>query len=76
MIKRIAPSISPTTLFLKPGLVLLGALGIGIAQRYLIDGLDMPMAIVVIIVSVVLGTIAMSLVWAPTRSNISRKIRG
>ena len=76
MIKRIAPSISPTTLFLKPGLVLLGALGIGIAQRYLIDGLDMPMAIVVIIVSVVLGTIAMSLVWAPTRSIISRKIRG
>ena len=76
MIKRLVPSVSLTTLFWKPGLVLLGALGIGIAQRYAIDGLSMPMAIVVMIVSIGVGTSALSLMWAPTRKMISKKIRG
>ena len=74
MIRRIVPSISLTTLFFKPALVLLGATGIGICQRYAIDGLSMPVAIVVIIVSVGLGTSALSLVWAPARQIVSKKM--
>lgn len=76
MIKKILPSTSLKTLFVRPGLVLLGALGIGIAQRYAIEGLSMPVAITVIVVSIGLGSGALSLIWAPTRKIVWQKIHG
>lgn len=76
MIKRLTPNISVTTLFVKPGLVLLCALGIGVAQRYAIEGLSTPMAALVVLITVGLGTSAVSLMWSPVRRMVSKKILG
>ena len=76
MIKKILPSADMKTLFVMPGLVLLGALGIGIAQRYAIEGLSIPVAMLVIMVSVGVGTGALSLIWPPTRKIVWQKIHG
>lgn len=73
MIKRIVPSITLKTLFVKPTLVILCALAIGTAQRYAIEGLSTTLAVVIVIVSVTIGSSVLALFWAPMRQIVSRK---
>ena len=76
MIKKMLPEADLKTLFVKPGLVLLAALGIGVAQRYAIEGLSLPVALIVVVCSVGLGSGALSLIWAPARKVVWQKIHG
>lgn len=74
MIKRIVPSISLKTLFVKPAIILGCALAVGTAQRYAIAGLPIPLAVVVVIVSIAIGSGVLALFWAPVRQIVSRKL--
>ena len=75
MLKRIVPEIRVSTLVVLPTMALASAFGIGIAQTAITEGCSMMMSIVVILVSVVLGTAAISLIWPSVRAMIAGRTR-
>ena len=74
MLKRLIPELNAKTLFFKPTLVLICAFGFGLVQRSIIDGLSVPMSVVVIILSVGVGTSALGLIWPAVRDRLSRRL--
>jgi hypothetical protein len=74
MLKRIVPDIKFTTLIVLPTITLISSFGIGVAQTTITEGCSMVMSILIILISVVVGTAAISVIWPSVRTMIARRI--